>query len=84
MNVATQVRSALIVTVPSAQSASPPKPAKVEPGAAVAVRVTTVPWSYRVQSVPSTLQLVPGGFLVTLPEPVPREIDRQLALRDQA
>jgi hypothetical protein len=42
-NVAVQVRLPDIVTDPSAQSASPVQPAKVEPDAAVAVSRTAVP-----------------------------------------
>ncbi len=43
LNVAVQVLLAVMVTEASEQSASPLQPAKVEPVAGVAVRVTTVP-----------------------------------------
>jgi hypothetical protein len=43
LNVAVQLRAAFMVTVPSAQSASPLQEANTEPAAAVAVRLTTVP-----------------------------------------
>jgi hypothetical protein len=42
-NVAVQDLAAVIVTTPSAQSASPDHPVNVEPPAADAVSVTTVP-----------------------------------------
>ena len=42
VKVAVQLRLAAMVTWPSAQSASPLQPAKVEPVSAVAVSVTTV------------------------------------------
>ena len=41
LNVAMQLRSAVIVTLPSEQSASPVQPLKREPVAGVAVSVTT-------------------------------------------
>jgi hypothetical protein len=43
LKVAVQFKLALTVTMPSAQSACPDQPAKVEPLAAVAVSVMTVP-----------------------------------------
>ena len=43
LKVAVQFKLALTVTLPSAQSACPDQPANVEPLAAAAVRVTTVP-----------------------------------------
>jgi len=43
VKLAVQFRAALIVTLPSPQSASPDQPEKVEPLAGVAVSVTTVP-----------------------------------------
>ncbi len=43
LKVAVQVLATFIVTEPSEQSASPLHPAKVEPVAGVAVRVTIVP-----------------------------------------
>jgi hypothetical protein len=43
LNVAVQVKLALTVTLPSAQSACPDQPVKMEPLAGVAVSVTTVP-----------------------------------------
>ena len=69
LNVAVQLLSAVMVTTPSEQSASPLQPVKVEPVSAVAVRVITVPDVYiSVQSVP---QLMPAGAEVTVPLPVP-------------
>jgi len=48
---------------------APDQRAKVEPEAAVAVKVTEVPELYvSEQSVP---QLMPAGELVTVPEPAP-------------
>ena len=69
LNAALQVTSASIVTTPSEQSASPAQPSKLEPPAAVAVSVTTVPARYDPeQSLP---QLMPPGLLVTVPLPPP-------------
>ena len=68
-NVAVQLRAALIVTLPSVQSASPLHPAKVEPDAGAGISVTVVPSSYI--SVQSPPQLIPVGLVVTVPEPVP-------------
>ena len=68
-NVAVQLRAALIVTLPSVQSASPLHPANVEPDAGAGMSVTRVPSSYNsVQSLP---QLIPAGLVVIVPEPVP-------------
>ena len=44
-NVAVQLRSASMVTLPSLQSPSPVQPAKTEPASEVGVSVTTVPSS---------------------------------------
>ena len=72
---AVQLRSAVIVMLPSRQSASPAHPLKREPGAGVAVSVTTCA---KVNGVLQTLpQLMPAGLDVTVPLPVPvREIVR--------
>jgi len=69
-NVAVQLLVVVIVTVPSAQSPLPPvNPVNVEPGAATAVSTSTAPCgTVSVQSLP---QSMPGGELVTVPEPVP-------------
>ena len=47
----------------------PLQPAKVEPVAGAAVKVTTVPLSYGSEQ--SAPQLTPAGLLVTVPLPVP-------------
>jgi hypothetical protein len=69
LNVAVQVRAAVMVTDPSAQSALPLQPANVEPADGLAVSVTAV------SSVKPALQVepqaIPLGALDTLPEPVP-------------
>ena len=68
-NVAAQLRSTFIVTLPSVQSASPLHPANVEPLAGVGMRLTAAPMSNAsVQSLP---QSTPAGLVVTVPEPVP-------------
>ena len=63
--------AALIVTtqVPVPVQPSPLQPVNVEPVAVVAVRVTTVPESKIYSQVAP--QSMPGGLLVTVPEPVP-------------
>jgi len=68
LNVAVQVVLVFIVTEPLLQPL-PDQPAKVEPKAGVAVKVTAVPL-LRVaeQLLP---QLMPAGLLVTVPLPVP-------------
>jgi hypothetical protein len=48
---------------------APLQPAKVDPAAAVAVRVTTVPLLKFALQVPG--QLMPAGLLLTEPVPVP-------------
>ena len=48
---------------------SPVQPAKVEPVAAVAVRVTLLPYEKLAPHVPP--QSIPAGLLVTVPDPVP-------------
>jgi hypothetical protein len=59
---------AVMVTTPSAQSASPLQVLNAHEAAAVGTRVTTVPAKYRSeQSVP---QSMPIGLEVTAPEPV--------------
>lgn len=57
-----------MVTAPLAQP-EPLQPAKVEPVAAAAVRVTKVPLLYIAEQV--LPQLMPAGALVTIPLPVP-------------
>jgi hypothetical protein len=69
--VAVTERAALIVAVqvPAPAQPAPDQPAKLEPGAAVAVRVTVVPWTkLAVQTAP---QLMPAGDESTVPEPAP-------------
>ena len=62
--------AAFMVTEPVLQPV-PLQPAKVEPDAGVAVRVTTVPLlKLAEQALP---QLMPAGELVTVPLPVPVE-----------
>ena len=69
VKLAVQFRAALIVTLPSLQSASPVQPVNVEPAAGVAVSVTAVPLAkFSLQSAP---QAIPAGFEVTVPVPVP-------------
>ena len=58
-----------MVTEPSAQSASPLQPAKIDPAAAVAVRATALPLLKVAEQV--LPQLIPAGELVTVPLPVP-------------
>ena len=48
---------------------SPLQPAKVEPVASVAVKVTVVPLAYEAEQV--LPQLIPAGLLLTVPLPVP-------------
>jgi hypothetical protein len=59
---------AVIVAAPLAQP-EPVQPAKVEPVAGVAVKVTRVPLLYNAEHV--LPQLMPEGALVTVPMPVP-------------
>ena len=59
---------AFIVTAPLVQ-AEPLQPAKVEPVAGVALKVTRVPLLYNAEQV--LPQLIPAGVLVTVPLPVP-------------
>ena len=66
---AAQALPASIVTEPSLQSGSPPKPAKVEPASGVAVSVTTVPVAKAAEQVAP--QSIPAGLLVTVPVPAP-------------
>ena len=68
-NVAVQPTAADIVTVPSAQSASPVHPAKVDVASGVAVSVTDVPTEYG--SLQSPGHVIPAGLEVTVPDPVP-------------
>ena len=69
---ALQAVSAFRVTIPSAQSGLPDQPVKVDPAAAAALSVTTVPAVYDCeQSLP---QLMPAGLLVTVPLPVPDRV----------
>lgn len=69
LNVAVQLRLALIVSEPSLQSASPLHPAKTDPEPALADRATTAP----LLKVPEQVlpQLMPDGALDTVPVPVP-------------
>jgi hypothetical protein len=68
LNVAVQVKLALMATVPVVQP-EPDQPAKVEPAAGMAVKVTELPLlKVAEQMLP---QLMPVGLLVTVPDPVP-------------
>ena len=71
VNVAVTLRAwvRLTVQVPVPLHPSPLQPVKVEPRAAVAVRVTLVPKSKAALHV--VPQLIPAGLLVTVPLPVP-------------
>src|SRR6266704_2729054 len=66
---AVQVFSMSSVTLPSAQSESPLQPAKTEPGAGIAVKLTTAPNGNRAEQLAP--QSSPAGSLVTVPLPVP-------------
>jgi hypothetical protein len=70
LNVAVTVVFAVIVTEQAAVPVqAPDHPAKVDPAAGVAVRLTVAPLSkFAEQLVP---QLIPEGVLVTVPAPVP-------------
>jgi len=70
---------AFIVTVQEpAPEHAPDQPAKVEPAAAVAVSVILeLPLSGTTQL---TVQIIPGGELVTWPEPVPALAKLRVAL----
>jgi hypothetical protein len=68
LNVAVQLIAPLTVTLPLVQPV-PDHPAKVEPEAGVAVRVTAVPLLKLAEQV--LPQLMPAGLLVTVPLPVP-------------
>ena len=63
-----QLVFAFIATVPLVQP-DPLQPAKVDPAAGVAVKVTAVPLLYVPEQV--LPQLMPAGLLVTVPLPVP-------------
>jgi len=69
--VAVTVVAALTVTAQVPVPAQPPplQPLKVDPAAAAAVRVTTVPFAYEAEHV--VPQLMPVGELVTVPLPAP-------------
>ena len=64
-----QLRFAFIVTLPSAQSASPVQPEKTDPIIGTADNVTDVLLAY--DSEQSTPQLIPGRLEVTAPVPDP-------------
>ncbi len=70
MNVAVTVTGEFPVTVQTAvPEHAPLQPSNLEPEAAVAVRVTSVPGAYvAVQLLP---QVMPTGVLLTVPVPVP-------------
>jgi hypothetical protein len=67
VNVAVQVRATVMLTL--LLQPVPLQPAKVEPDAGVAIRVTTVPLEKEAEHVPP--QLMPAGLLATVPFPVP-------------
>jgi hypothetical protein len=66
---AEQLTAALIVTLPSEQSASPLQPVNTEPEPAAAERDTTAPVAKVEEHV--VPQEIPEGALVTVPVPVP-------------
>jgi hypothetical protein len=68
LKVAVQVLLASMVTAPLAQPV-PLQPAKVEPAAAVAIKVTRAPLLKVAEQV--LPQLMPAGVLVTVPSPLP-------------
>jgi hypothetical protein len=59
---------AVIVTVPSVQSASPVQASKIDPGAGVAASVTS--WPVENGALQVSPQSIPAGLLVTVPLPV--------------
>ena len=61
--------SMVTTQLPVPEQPAPDQPVKVEPTEAAAVRVTEVPWLKVAEQVAP--QLMPGGSLVTVPEPVP-------------
>ncbi len=61
--------SSVIVQGPVPPHLGPAQPVRVEPGAGVAVKVTTVPVGNAATHV--VPQSMPGGWLVTVPDPVP-------------
>ena len=69
LNVAVTDRFTSITTEQSAPLQSPVQPAKVDPGAAVAVKVTELPVGKLALHVPP--QSIPLGALVTVPDPDP-------------
>ena len=69
LNVALQLMVLFMVTLPSVQSAFPDQPAKVDPEAGVAVRVTVVALLKAAEQV--VPQLMPARLLVTVPAPLP-------------
>src|SRR5207249_4160353 len=69
-NCALTTRDAVMLTEqPAAPAHDPPHPEKIEPGAAVAIRVTPLPGANG--SVQTAPQLIPAGMLVTVPTPPP-------------
>jgi hypothetical protein len=69
LKVAVQLTLADMVTEPSVQSASPVHALKMEPVAAVAVRLTI--WPEGKGALQVAPQLIPAGLLVTVPLPAP-------------
>jgi hypothetical protein len=71
LKVAITLAAAFIVTwhVPVPEQPAPDQPAKPEPVAAVAVKVTCVPFVKSCEQVEP--QLIPAGELVTVPDPLP-------------
>ncbi len=69
VNVAAQLRFAVMLTLPSVQSASPDQASNSEFASGVAVRVTAVP--SRNDAAHTAPQSTPAGALVTVPPPDP-------------
>src|SRR5207247_1863725 len=74
---AVQVISMSSLTLPSAQSGSPLQPVKTEPGAGIAVKLTTASNGNGAEQVAP--QSSPAGSLVTVPLPVPAFVSPSVA-----
>jgi hypothetical protein len=72
LKVAVQLTAPLTVKLPLEQAALPDQPAKLDPLAATAERVTAVPLVTVVEQVAP--QFIPAGELVTVPLPAPARL----------